>query len=48
MARQHAKVADARREFHHQESTRLVRENQAIYVEDLGPRACTTPAGRSS
>ncbi|WP_169982887.1 RNA-guided endonuclease TnpB family protein [Microbispora sp. H10836] len=35
VARQHAKVADARREFHHQESTKLIRENQAIYVEDL-------------
>lgn len=35
LARQHAKVADARREFHHQLSTRLIRENQAIYVEDL-------------
>ncbi|MGI5285118.1 RNA-guided endonuclease InsQ/TnpB family protein [Nonomuraea polychroma] len=35
LARQHAKVADARREFHHQLSTTLIRENQAIYVEDL-------------
>ncbi|MGI5486397.1 RNA-guided endonuclease InsQ/TnpB family protein [Microtetraspora malaysiensis] len=35
VARQHAKVADARREFHHQLSTRLIRDNQAIYVEDL-------------
>ncbi|MEU8193865.1 transposase [Microbispora amethystogenes] len=35
VARQHAKVADARREFHHQLSTRIVRDNQAIYVEDL-------------
>ncbi|MEU9887362.1 transposase [Sphaerisporangium sp. NPDC051011] len=35
VARQHAKVADARREFHHRQSTRIVRENQAIYVEDL-------------
>ncbi|MFI7701080.1 RNA-guided endonuclease InsQ/TnpB family protein [Nonomuraea sp. NPDC049480] len=35
VARQHAKVADARREFHHQTSTRIVRENQAIYVEAL-------------
>jgi putative transposase len=36
VARQHVKVTDARREFHHQESARIVRENQAIYVEDLG------------
>ncbi|WP_433412646.1 RNA-guided endonuclease InsQ/TnpB family protein [Microtetraspora malaysiensis] len=35
VARQHAKVTDARREFHHQLSTRLIRDNQAIYVEDL-------------
>jgi IS605 OrfB family transposase len=35
LARQHTKVADARRDFHHQLSTRLVRENQAVYVETL-------------
>ncbi|WP_143737424.1 RNA-guided endonuclease TnpB family protein, partial [Microbispora sp. GKU 823] len=35
VARRHAKVADARREFHHQQSTKLIRDNQAIYVEDL-------------
>ncbi|MFB7109479.1 RNA-guided endonuclease InsQ/TnpB family protein [Streptomyces sp. NPDC056291] len=35
VARVHARVADARREFHHQLSTRLIRENQAIAVEDL-------------
>ncbi|MFI7451788.1 RNA-guided endonuclease InsQ/TnpB family protein [Nonomuraea sp. NPDC049714] len=35
VARQHAKVADARRDFHHQLSTALIRDNQAIYVEDL-------------
>ncbi|MCO6011234.1 transposase [Actinoallomurus purpureus] len=35
VARQHAKVTDARREFHHQLSTKLIRDNQAIYVEDL-------------
>ncbi|MEU6426942.1 transposase [Microbispora sp. NPDC046973] len=34
-ARRHAKVADARREFHHRQSTKLIRDNQAIYVEDL-------------
>jgi putative transposase len=28
-------VADARREFHHQFSTRLIRENQAVAVEGL-------------
>ncbi|MCX4671800.1 transposase [Streptomyces sp. NBC_01381] len=35
VARAHAQVADARREFHHQLSTRLIVENQAIAVEDL-------------
>jgi IS605 OrfB family transposase len=35
LARRHAKVADARRDFHHQLSTRLVRENQTVYVETL-------------
>ncbi|MET8138291.1 MULTISPECIES: RNA-guided endonuclease TnpB family protein [unclassified Streptomyces] len=35
VARAHARVTDARREFHHQLSTRLIRENQAIAVEDL-------------
>ncbi|MFE5689951.1 RNA-guided endonuclease InsQ/TnpB family protein [Streptomyces sp. NPDC056512] len=35
VARAHAQVADARKEFHHQFSTRLIRENQAIAVEDL-------------
>lgn len=35
VARAHAKVADARREFHHRLSTELVRDNQAVYVEDL-------------
>ncbi|MEU6011810.1 RNA-guided endonuclease TnpB family protein [Streptomyces sp. NPDC047453] len=35
VARAHARVADAHREFHHQLSTRLIRENQAIAVEDL-------------
>jgi putative transposase len=35
VAKAHAKVADARREFHHQLSTSLVRENQALAVETL-------------
>lgn len=35
VARAHARVADARRDFHHQLSTKLIRENQAIAVEDL-------------
>ncbi|MFD0267346.1 RNA-guided endonuclease InsQ/TnpB family protein [Streptomyces sp. NPDC127106] len=35
VARAHAQVADARREFHHQLSTKIIRENQAVAVEDL-------------
>ncbi|WP_454345296.1 RNA-guided endonuclease InsQ/TnpB family protein [Streptomyces canus] len=35
VARAHATVSDARREFHHQLSTRLISENQGIAVEDL-------------
>ena len=35
VARAHARVTDARRDFHHKLSTRLVRENQAVSVEDL-------------
>ncbi|MFC7512365.1 RNA-guided endonuclease InsQ/TnpB family protein [Streptomyces thermocarboxydus] len=35
VARAHARVADARREFHHHLSTRIIRENQAVAVEDL-------------
>ncbi|MEX2980543.1 RNA-guided endonuclease InsQ/TnpB family protein [Streptomyces sp. C36] len=35
VARAHAQVADARREFHHRLSTRIIRDNQAIAVEDL-------------
>ncbi|MEO3806149.1 transposase [Nonomuraea sp. B1E8] len=35
VARAHARVADARRDFAHKLSTALIRENQAVYVEDL-------------
>lgn len=35
VARAHAGVADARKEFHHQLSTQLIRDNQAVAVEDL-------------
>lgn len=35
VARAHAQVADARREFHHQLSTQIIRDNQAVAVEDL-------------
>lgn len=35
VARLHARVADARRDHHHKLSTQIIRENQAVYVEDL-------------
>ncbi|MFD0534450.1 RNA-guided endonuclease InsQ/TnpB family protein [Actinomadura luteofluorescens] len=35
VARLHARVADARRDHHHKLSTQLVRDNQAVYVENL-------------
>ncbi|WP_203871735.1 RNA-guided endonuclease InsQ/TnpB family protein, partial [Planomonospora parontospora] len=35
VAKAHAKVADARRDFAHKLSTQLIRENQAVVVEDL-------------
>jgi putative transposase len=38
VARAYARVTDARRDFHHKLSTRVIRENQAVYVEDLSVR----------
>ncbi|GAA1011826.1 transposase [Acrocarpospora pleiomorpha] len=38
VARQHAKVADARRDFLHQTSTAIIRENQTVVIEDLAVR----------
>ncbi|MEV5412632.1 RNA-guided endonuclease TnpB family protein [Thermopolyspora sp. NPDC052614] len=35
VARAHARVADARRDFTHKLSTAIIRENQAVMVEDL-------------
>jgi putative transposase len=42
VARAHAKIADARRDFHHKISTKVVRENQAITVEDLSVQVCSS------
>jgi putative transposase len=39
VARAHARVADARRDFHHKLSTALIRDNQAVAVEDLAVKA---------
>jgi len=35
VARAHAKVAASRRDFHHKVSTAIIRDNQAVYAEDL-------------
>ena len=35
VAVQHGKVARARRDYHHKQALTLVRDNQAVYVEDL-------------
>ena len=43
VARVHARVADTRRDWLHKESTRVIRENQAVYVEDL----CVSGLGRT-
>ncbi|MFD9685599.1 RNA-guided endonuclease InsQ/TnpB family protein [Kitasatospora sp. NPDC059146] len=38
VARAHAKVADTRKDWLHQQTTKLIRENQAVYLEDLNVR----------
>ncbi|MEU8661002.1 RNA-guided endonuclease InsQ/TnpB family protein [Actinoplanes philippinensis] len=43
VARAHARVADTRRDWQHQLSTAIIRENQAVYVEDL----CVAGLGRT-
>ncbi|MFE7719468.1 RNA-guided endonuclease InsQ/TnpB family protein [Nocardia rhizosphaerihabitans] len=35
VAKAHAKVADTRRDWAHKQSTAIIRDNQAVYVEDL-------------
>lgn len=35
VARAHARVADTRRDWAHKHSTAIIRDNQAVYVEDL-------------
>ena len=43
VARAHARVADTRRDWLHKLSTAIIRDNQAVYVEDL----CVTGLGRT-
>lgn len=38
VARAHARVADARRDHHHKLSTQIIRENQAVFTENLSVR----------
>ncbi|MEE1781581.1 RNA-guided endonuclease TnpB family protein [Streptomyces sp. SP17BM10] len=38
VAKAHAKVADTRRDWLHQQTTRIIRENQAVSLEDLNVR----------
>ncbi|MFF4879342.1 RNA-guided endonuclease InsQ/TnpB family protein [Micromonospora sp. NPDC000668] len=43
VARAHARVADTRRDWQHKLSTAIIRDNQAVFVEDL----CVTGLGRT-
>ncbi|MBM0225280.1 MULTISPECIES: RNA-guided endonuclease TnpB family protein [Micromonospora] len=43
VAQAHARVADTRRDWQHKLSTRIIRDNQAVYVEDL----CVVGLGRT-
>jgi putative transposase len=48
VARVYARVADSRRDWLHKESTRIIRDNQAVYVEDLCVAGLVrTPLGKS-
>jgi putative transposase len=43
VARAHARVADTRRDWQHKLSTKIIRDSQAVFVEDL----CVTGLGRT-
>ncbi len=43
VARAHAKVADTRRDWQHKLSTSIIRDNQAVYIENL----CVAGLGRT-
>ncbi|WP_326593773.1 RNA-guided endonuclease InsQ/TnpB family protein [Streptomyces sp. NBC_01294] len=49
VAKVHARIADQRRDFIEQETTRIVRESQAVYVENLNVKgiACSGRFGKS-
>lgn len=45
VAKVHAKIADKRRDFIEQETTRIVRESQAVYLEDLNVKGMASAKG---
>jgi putative transposase len=45
VARAHARVADTRRDWQHKLSTAIIRDNQAVYVEDLCVVLSPSPTG---
>ncbi|MFC9395707.1 RNA-guided endonuclease InsQ/TnpB family protein [Streptomyces sp. NPDC057027] len=47
VAKVHARVADQRRDFIEQETTRIVRESQAVYLEDLNVKGMARTFGKS-
>ena len=46
VAKVHAKVRERRADFIHQETTRIVRDNQAVYVEDLAVKGMASKKGK--
>lgn len=46
VAKIHAKIADKRRDFIEQETTRIVRESQAVYLEDLNVKGMGSAKGK--
>lgn len=47
VARIHARIADRRRDFIEQETTRITRESQAVYLEDLAVEGMAKSFGKS-
>ncbi|WP_156724691.1 RNA-guided endonuclease InsQ/TnpB family protein [Streptomyces apocyni] len=47
VAKEHARIADQRRDFIDQETTRIVRESQAVYLEDLAVKGMAKTHGKS-
>lgn len=45
VAKIHARIADQRRDFMEQETTRIVRESHAVYAEDLNVKGMATRRG---